>query len=66
MTFTELAIAAGAEDETEAEFLLWSATAFPFCSLRTTWYQLRHAVRHKICVDDPMATCCSRHAFKDK
>lgn len=64
MTFNEMAIVAGAKDEAEAEILLWGGTAFPFAPLRTVWYQLKHAVRHKVCVDDPMACCCSRHAFR--
>lgn len=63
MTFIEMAMVAGASDEKEADLLLWAGTAFPFAPLRTLWYQLRHAVRHKICVDDPMARCCSRKAF---
>jgi hypothetical protein len=64
MTFIELALAAGAANEEEAEFLLWSGTAFPFVGPRTLWYQLRHVVRHKICADDPMASCCSRKAYR--
>lgn len=64
MTWTDLALAAGATTDDEADFLLWSATAFPFAKPRTVWYQLRHAVRHKICTDNPAATCCSRKAFR--
>lgn len=64
MTWTELAMAAGAGNEEEAEFLLWSASAFPFAPVRTIWYQLRHAVRHRTCIDNPLAACCSRRAFR--
>lgn len=52
MTWTELAMAAGAGNEEEEEFLLWSASAFPFAPVRTIWYQLRHAVRHRTCIDN--------------
>jgi len=60
MTWIELAIAAGATSEDEAESLLWCGTAFPFADVRTIWYQLRHVIRHKVCFDDPYAHCATR------
>jgi len=57
MTWTELAIAAGASCSEEADALLWSGTAFPFAPAKTIWKQLRHVIRHKICFDDPFANC---------
>lgn len=60
----EFAMAAGARSPEEASLLLWSGTAFPFARPRTIWYQLRHVVRHKVCLGDPAANCYSRRAFK--
>jgi len=57
MTWRDLARAAGATDDREADALLWSGTAYPFASPRTIWYQLRHVMRHKVCFDDPGASC---------
>lgn len=41
----------------EANFLLWSASAYPFAPLRAVWYQLRHSLRHRVCIDQPGAHC---------
>ena len=60
MTWNELAKAAGAATDKEADFVLWSGTAFPFARVRTVWYQLRHVIRHKVCLDDPEARCGGR------
>lgn len=62
-TWEELATAAGVEPE-YAEFMLWSASAFPFASPRTVFYQIQHAQRHKVCVDNPEAGCYARRAFR--
>ncbi len=62
MTYLEMARRAGAENDEVADFLLWSGTAFPFAPVRHIWNQLRHVLRHKVCADDPMATCGPRYA----
>lgn len=64
MTWLQLARAAGATSDQEADWLLWSGSAFPFAPIRTVWYQLRHVVRHRICTDDPCASCAGRKPFK--
>lgn len=62
MTWLELAKAAGATSDDEADALLWCGTAFPFVSPRKVWYQLRHTIRHKKCFDKPHANCFGRLA----
>lgn len=59
-TWIDLAKAAGAESDEAAELLLWSGSAFPFASPRHVYEQIRHSVRHRLCVDDPEATCSNR------
>ena len=59
----DLAKLAGAKSDEEADHLLWSGTAFPFVGVRVLWYQLRHALRHRICVDNPEARCFGRRAL---
>jgi hypothetical protein len=44
MTYSDLAVAAGWPPEL-ADTALWECSAFPFCGLRTLWYQLRHSWR---------------------
>jgi hypothetical protein len=41
----------------EAAVLLWAGSAFPFASPRIVYEQIRHSARHRVCVDDPGATC---------
>jgi hypothetical protein len=62
-TWEDLAVGAGVAPE-HAEFMLWSASAFPFADPRTVFFQLQHAHRHKVCVDDPWAPCTPRRAFR--
>lgn len=57
MTALEFARRAGAHSDEEAELLLWAGTAFPFVPPRALWYQLRHTLRHQVCLDQPGATC---------
>jgi len=59
-TWIDLAMAAGAKDAVEAEGLLWSGSAFPFVGPRHVYEQIRHVVRHKVCFDNPEATCQSK------
>jgi hypothetical protein len=49
-TWGDLAAAAGVSPE-EAHYMLWNASAFPFDYPRAIYEQLRHAVRHKVCID---------------
>lgn len=49
-TWGDLAAAAGAPKD-QAEYLLWNATAFPFDYPRAIFEQIRHALRHKVCID---------------
>lgn len=56
-TWIQIALAAGAKSECEAEHLLWCGSAFPFSGARLTWYQLRHALRHRRCIGDIEAYC---------
>ena len=63
-TWTEMALAAGAKDEKEADMLLWTGSAFPFARPRTIWYQLRHTIRHRICLDDPAANCAGHKPWR--
>lgn len=58
-TWFDVGRLAGTRSDAESDFLLWSSTAFPFAGVRRTWYQLRHAMRHRTCVDDPWSTCFS-------
>lgn len=60
MKWVDVAIAAGAQNEDDAENLLWSGSAFPFAPPRVVYEQIRHTVRHKVCFDDPSASCAGR------
>lgn len=64
MTWLDFAKAAGATTEEEADLLLWCGTAFPFASIRTIWYQLRHVIRHRMCLDRADATCAGRKPWR--
>ena len=57
MTWKELALAAGAQSDEEADYLLWAGSCFPFGTPCMVWYQLRHTIRHKVCVDQIEARC---------
>lgn len=62
--WTDLAVAAGAAGEDDAEGLLWSGSAFPFAPPRIVYEQIRHVVRHKTCYDNPASTCTNRRIRK--
>ena len=63
-TWLDVAKAAGAESDEAAEGLLWSGSAFPFAAPRYIYGQIRHVIRHKVCYDNPSATCQSRRLWR--
>ena len=59
MTPIDIALGAGAKSLSDAEYLLWNASAYPFGCARTWCQQIRHALRHISCIGDPEANCGS-------
>lgn len=64
-TWTDIAkLFGGARTQREADYVLWSGSAYPFARPRYVVGQLRHVARHKVCFDDPGATCQPRRLWR--